>query len=861
MEISPAEDKLVGSGEAVTTKVSDITNKAVDICRICQSPEEPDNPLRHPCACRGSLKYIHSDCLFLWLNRRKRNHCEICKHRYSIVPVYSENAPERLPWHEFLMGLLMRALRFMNLMLPWVFMIPFNAYCSSFRPWDREGVFVNQTVFELSLKFPGLFYTAEIVSSTTDMVVQMEIIRVLLRRHPEFLRHMIILENGLKDIDVTGIVLLLANHLHILCDWWHDQLLHLPFLHIIQRGPLALAFVPRNTPLHQFGAIRRFFSLLSDNTFAVLAINIYWSFFNVLLPFSIGRVVLVLLRCFSLGWIAENATEVAAGDMVIRSVLLAFLASVFTLSRNTYLTRVRWFLPSVKDTFILCFKLVVLPWILGCWLDFCTFPILGKTASHSVEVLSDYPLMADKHWLMGMLYLVVALSCMELIQKIVPKRAFWYLLDVAEPNYKITKLHLGPILLAFAFHGAMVVIVLHLPIKTISLISQSFFPLQFGVYEDEFVLGLLVAYTGLIIFGPRWLANLIRPSIRPIVHKWVITVSSLLKLSDFLLGEPRKHRANRNVRVRPRFLVFGIAEGSMVSLYGSQSDTTCEKDTNDQRDKRFMLRIGVMLVLASLSMFLVSTTFMALPILVGRAFFHSISFFMLSFGLKHDDICAFWIGFCILRGIYITTCFVYDHLVTGKVHLLINHFMMFIRNVLLFSIWISVIPGLLGLLIDLMIIIPSQVPLNESPAFILLHDWLIGVVVLHIWIFLTMRTQINCFATVVWREKLQRIRSAGINGLPFTWLIRDVIGSIIVSLLFTLCVPYVVVNSLFPILGFSSAVNLTVQRFIWPAILALVPIWFSVKLISDLIIYLHQLEFDNRYKVGERLVDFTEDLE
>lgn len=45
-----------------------------------------------------------------------------------------------------------------------------------------------------------------------------------------------------------------------------------------------------------------------------------------------------------------------------------------------------------------------------------------------------------------------------------------------------------------------------------------------------------------------------------------------------------------------------------------------------------------MLVLAALSMFLVSTTFMALPILVGRSFFHSISFFMLSFGLKHDGL-------------------------------------------------------------------------------------------------------------------------------------------------------------------------------------------------------------------------------
>lgn len=79
MEISPAENILgvSGDGEAATTQVTDIKNEALDICRICQSPEEPDNPLRHPCACRGSLKYIHSDCLFLWLDRRKRKHCEV----------------------------------------------------------------------------------------------------------------------------------------------------------------------------------------------------------------------------------------------------------------------------------------------------------------------------------------------------------------------------------------------------------------------------------------------------------------------------------------------------------------------------------------------------------------------------------------------------------------------------------------------------------------------------------------------------------------------------------------------------------------------------------------------------------------
>lgn len=48
-----------------------------DLCRICRSPEEPGNPLRYPCLCRGSIKYVHQDCLRLWLNRRGHKKCEV----------------------------------------------------------------------------------------------------------------------------------------------------------------------------------------------------------------------------------------------------------------------------------------------------------------------------------------------------------------------------------------------------------------------------------------------------------------------------------------------------------------------------------------------------------------------------------------------------------------------------------------------------------------------------------------------------------------------------------------------------------------------------------------------------------------
>ncbi|KAJ4913740.1 RING/FYVE/PHD zinc finger superfamily protein [Raphanus sativus] len=738
-----------GNKEAVQTEATDMKNEDVDICRICQSPEEePDNPLRHPCACRGSLKYVHTDCIFLWINRRsRRKHCEICKRSYSIIPVYSDNAPERLSSEELLKSVLLRAFRFMALILPWLLAIAFHSHCMLFLLADMETEFENKRVFELSCFFLGLLYTVEIVTEITFIVVLRVIYEEIARTEPELLNHVHLIANGLRHKGATRVLLVLWKYMRILCDWWHDQLLRLSFFHdMFMRGPLALAFVPRNTQLDEFGSIRRFLFFLDDNTFAVLAINISWSFLDYLLPYLIGKAVFVLLLCLPPhGWILENISEITVGHIVLLSVWLAYLKSVFfTLIRNP--TRTRWFLLSVKNALILCFKTILLPWMLGCWIDFCTFPLTGATLSQRLEVVSDYPLMAAKHWCVGIGYLLAALSCMKLIQEIVQKRAFWYLLDVTEPNYKTTKLHLRSLLFAFAFHGA--------------------------------------------------------------------------------------------------------------------SDTTDEEeDTNEQSDERFVLRIGMMLVLAALSMFLVSTTVMALPVLAGRAFFHSISFYMLSFGLEHDDICAFWIGLCIMRKIYKITCFVYDHVVTRRIDLLFNHVLKCIQNVLLFSIRIFVVPGLLGLLIDLMIIIPSQVSLDELPVYNFLHDWLIGVCVLHILIFLTMSTPVTCFATVAWCEKLQIIRSVGINHLPFTWLIQDVIGSAINTLLTTLCVPYVLVNnSLFPVLGFSRETNLTVQRFVWPVLLAVMVIWFSAKLTRDLIIYIHQVEFDNRYKVGERLVDFTEDL-
>ena len=56
-----------------------------------------DNPLITPCKCSGSLKFIHLECLRIWLSRKenvkqsayvisyswKAFHCELCKSEYN----------------------------------------------------------------------------------------------------------------------------------------------------------------------------------------------------------------------------------------------------------------------------------------------------------------------------------------------------------------------------------------------------------------------------------------------------------------------------------------------------------------------------------------------------------------------------------------------------------------------------------------------------------------------------------------------------------------------------------------------------------------------------------------------------------
>lgn len=77
-----------------------------DICRVCRCEATSDKPLFHPCICTGSIKWIHQECLTQWMRYSHKEYCELCRYRFTFMPIYDENMPRHLPIRDIIGGLL-----------------------------------------------------------------------------------------------------------------------------------------------------------------------------------------------------------------------------------------------------------------------------------------------------------------------------------------------------------------------------------------------------------------------------------------------------------------------------------------------------------------------------------------------------------------------------------------------------------------------------------------------------------------------------------------------------------------------------------------------------------------------------------
>lgn len=68
------------------------------LCKICleKETEHEKIPDCYPCKCTGSLKYVHSSCLEMWLKTTSTKQCELCLYKYKFKNIYRKDTPEQI---------------------------------------------------------------------------------------------------------------------------------------------------------------------------------------------------------------------------------------------------------------------------------------------------------------------------------------------------------------------------------------------------------------------------------------------------------------------------------------------------------------------------------------------------------------------------------------------------------------------------------------------------------------------------------------------------------------------------------------------------------------------------------------------
>ncbi|KAI3509502.1 hypothetical protein L1887_24831 [Cichorium endivia] len=994
---SSASTVPVNNNNLPSNRYVDEDDEEEDVCRICRNSGDADNPLRYPCACSGSIKFVHQDCLLQWLNHSNARQCEVCKHPFSFSPVYAENAPARLPFQEFVIGMAMKAchvlqffLRLTFVLSVWLLIIPFITFwiwrLSFVRSFgEAQRLFLNHisTTVLLTDCLHGFLLSASIVFiflGATSLRDYFRHLRELggqeeeegdrngarvARRQPAQGNNRNVIGEG-EDIGGQGIVgagQIIRRNAENVAARWEMQAARLE-AHVEQMfDGLDDGDGAEDVPFDELVGMQGPVFHLVENAFTVLASNMIFLGVIILIPFHLGRFLLYILssatspmlstvvplteQALSLANITlknaltavtnltsdpnltqmlnlNNATTLATSptnttilkntisgpasrlsDITTLAVgyifilsLIIFYIGVIALIRYTrgepltmgrfygiasiaetipslfrqFLAAIRHLMTMIKVAFLLVIELGVFPLMCGWWLDICTIRMFGKSISQRVDFFSVSPLASSLiHWVVGIVYMLQISIFVSLLRGVLRNGVLYFLRDPADPNYNPFRdliddpvhKHARRVLLSIAVYGSLIVMLVFLPVKLAMRMAPSIFPLDISV-SDPFteIPADMLLFQICIPFAVEHFK--LRATIKSILHYWFTGVGWALGLTDYLLPEPEDTEGQNGNEI---LYAQNAQNRAIVGLHPQDVNRVVEEDDADEQSDSerytFVFCIVLLLLVAWMTLLIVNSALIVVPVSLGRVLFNAVPLLPIAHGIKCNDIYAFIIGSYVIWTALAGIRYSIDQIRTRRTSVLLGQIWKWcsivVKSSVLLSIWIFVIPVLIGLLFELLVIVPMRVPVDESPVFLLYQDWALGLIFLKIWTRLVMLDHMMPLMDDTWRVKFERVREDGFSRLQAFWVLKEIVVPIMMKLLTALCVPYVLARGVFPVFGYPLVVNSAVYRFAWVGCLGLSVVCFCGKRFHVWFSNLHNSIRDDRYLIGRRLHNFGED--
>ncbi|XP_072013258.1 LOW QUALITY PROTEIN: E3 ubiquitin-protein ligase MARCHF6-like [Amphiura filiformis] len=264
----------------------------------------------------------------------------------------------------------------------------------------------------------------------------------------------------------------------------------------------------------------------------------------------------------------------------------------------------------------------------------------------------------------------------------------------------------------------------------------------------------------------------------------------------------------------------------------------------------FPLRICLLVLLLCLSLLAASLLCLTIPVAVGRLV---MSLWMGNQVVIHElytAACGLYLCWLVCRLITVLVSWGPQgrELIVEKVK---EYTMLAVKSIVVAVMLLGLIPLLLGLLFELVVVVPLRVPLDQSPVFFPWQDWALGVLHAKIICAITMMGPTWWLKTV-----LEQVYQDGFRNLNLTYITRHMAVPVCSTLLFALTCPYFIAAGIIPVLGLGEDVDLLVQRRIYPVtvtiIVCAVAVIFQVKQCKRLYEHIK----NDKYLVGQQLVNY-----
>ncbi|KYR00667.1 RING zinc finger-containing protein [Tieghemostelium lacteum] len=565
------------------------------------------------------------------------------------------------------------------------------------------------------------------------------------------------------------------------------------------------------------------------------------------LPFLLGQFVQELtLTKLEMSIFLKGSLDIFIGYAVFSITSLLFLS--FLISKNIWLKFTVLLYSFIKVVIITVVELGFLPILIGMYIDFSSLSLFGSSISSRFDYFmsNKLPFLITR-WGFGIFFMLNFTYLLSTLHQIFRKGVLWFVRDPDDPDFDLVKdmikssfqKHLFKISFSvFAYIFASTLLV-YLPSKALSLIPNLLpINIDFGQATNKSTSDVIFIYA--ISYFPRIDA---RVTIKNVTKFWVKEASNLLKLDGYLLPQPAvpSNQATNNNEAN------------------SQAAAVVVKPDN------FGLRISTFIFMGWLSLFLIISTYLSLPVIIGRYLLGPVS---------GNDIYSIILG---LITIWIAGKSIYILVSNGSSINLLQWSIILLKIIFISICCLILIPILTGILLDLIFFIPLTTPYDETLHFdynekfkILFQYWCSGALILQFWYRCVTAANYNPNnirnnrpedlerPRDKWIDRFEVLKRNGFANINVKYTLTKVVFPIGHYLLTLFTVPYCISKFVIPYFGGTLTLESIAFRYGFPVycfILIAEKLFMQIK--SWILIFNNAIR-DDRYLIGKHLHNLDE---